>query len=145
MFYHFALALAAFAVAGLARADFLSLAEIRARNGVLLSAEDLQTVLPGARVVSRAPNGDTRAWTNSLNGRFVASTDARGGSHSGGAKPHSGQGSWRIDHGAYCVTLQWLREEERWCRYMYRIGNKYYGVHIRAEDSGRAMEFEFSK
>src|ERR1700741_3620340 len=35
MFYHSALALGAFAVAGFAQADILSLAEIKARNGVL--------------------------------------------------------------------------------------------------------------
>jgi len=145
MFYHSALALAAFAVTGFAQAETPSLAEIKARNGVLLSAEDLQKVVPGAKVVNHAPNGDTRVWTNNLNGTLVASTDARGGSNSGGARLRSAAGSWRIDHGAYCVNMQWLRTEERWCRYMYRIGNKYYGVRIHAEDSALAMEFELSK
>ena len=84
-------------------------------------------------------------WRNNLNGTVVASTDARGGSNLGGQRLRSAEGSWRIENGAYCVNMQWLRTAERWCRYIYRIGDKYYGVRIRAEDSALAMEFEFSK
>ncbi len=98
MFYHSALALAAFAVTGFAQAETPSLAEIKARNGVLLSAEDLQKVVPGAKVVNHAPNGNTRVWTNNLNGTLVASTDASGGSNSGdsgarGCVPPRGPGA----------------------------------------------------
>ena len=74
--YLMPLAFATLGATGFAQADSLSLAEIKARNGVLLSAEDLQKVVPGAKVVNHAPNGDTRVWTNNLNGTLVASTDA---------------------------------------------------------------------
>jgi hypothetical protein len=64
---------------------------------------------------------------------------------SSGARLRSAEGSWRIGNGAYCVNIQWPRVAERWCRYMYRIGDKYYGVRIHAEDSALAMEFELGK
>jgi hypothetical protein len=145
MIYQRVLAFATFAVAGLVRAQVLSLDEIRARNGVLLSAEEVQQVIPGAKVVNHAPNGDTRVWTNNLDGTLVASTDARGGSNLGGMRLRSAEGSWHIQNGAYCVTMQWLHVTERWCRHIYRIGDKYYGVPVRAEYGGRVMEFEFRK
>jgi hypothetical protein len=141
-----ALALAAVAATGLAQADVLPLAEIKARNGVLLSAEELQQLITGAKVINQTPNGSTRSWTNNPNGSLVASSDSRGISSTGSTRPHSAEGSWRIENGAYCVKMQWLINEEQWCRRMYRVGDKYYGVPARAaDDSARAWEFEFRK
>lgn len=141
-----ALALAALAATGLAQADVLSLAEIKASNGVLLPTEELQQLIPGAKVVNQTPNGSTRSWTNNPNGSLVASSDSRGVSSTGSTRPHSAEGSWRIENGAYCVKMQWPINEEQWCRRMYRVGDKYYGVPARAaDDSARAWEFEFRK
>jgi hypothetical protein len=140
-----ALLLTALGVAGLAQADVSSLAQIEARNGVALSAEELQKVIPGAKVINHAPNGDTRVWTNKLDGTLVASTDARGGTNSGGQRLQSAEGYWRIEQGAYCVKMQWRRVEEQWCRHMYKIGDKYYGVPAGPESRRRVLEFELSK
>ncbi|HEX7271854.1 MAG TPA: hypothetical protein VF420_06870 [Casimicrobiaceae bacterium] len=141
-----ALALVTLAAAGLAQADAVSLAEIKAHNGTPLSAEELQQLMPGAKVINRAPNGSTRSWTNNPNGSLVASSDSRGISSTGSTRPHSAEGSWRIENGAYCVKLQWPTNEEQWCRRMYRVGDKYYGVPARAaDDSARGWEFEFRK
>ena len=145
MSYLIAFALAAVGAAGLAQADTLSLADIKARNAVALSAEELQQLLTGAKVVSRVPNGSTRVWKNEPSGSLVATTDARGRSSSGSTRPHSGEGSWRIENNAYCVTIQWLMNQETWCRRIYKLDGKYYGVPGRADDSARALEFEFSK
>src|SRR5215510_4120612 len=135
MFSHLiAFSLAAMGITTLAHAEALSLDEIKASNGVLLSAEDLQKLIPDAKVVSRAPNGSTRSWTNNSNGSLVASTDSRGRSSTGSTRPHSGEGSWRIENAAYCVTIDWPLSKEQWCRRMYRVGDKYYGVPGRADD-----------
>ena len=80
--------LAALCTAGVAQADTLSLTDIKARNGIALSEEELQKLIPGAKVVSHAPNGSTRTWTNNPNGSLVASTDSRGKSSTGGTRPH---------------------------------------------------------
>ncbi|HVP88579.1 MAG TPA: hypothetical protein VMU79_10915 [Casimicrobiaceae bacterium] len=137
--------LAVLCAAGLAQADTLSLADIKARNGTQLSEEQLQKLIPGANVVNHAPNGSTRTWTNKPDGSLVASTDSRGRSSTGGTRPHSAEGSWRIENGAYCVKMQWPLAEEKWCRHLYQVGGKYYGVGARADDTAPAMELEFGK
>jgi hypothetical protein len=144
-FYQSTFVLAAFAAAGFAQGEVLSLDEIKARNGVLLSAEELQKVVPGAKVINHAPNGDTLVWTNNLDGTLVASTDARGGSNMGGQRLRSAEGSWRIQNGAYCVEMRLPRMEKHWCRHLYRIGDKYYGVPAHRESNGGVMEFDFRK
>lgn len=145
MSYLIAFALAALGVAGLAHADTLSLADIKARNAVALSAEELQQLLPNAQVVSLAPNGSTRLWKNDPSGTLVASSDTRGVNSTGSTRPSSGDGSWRIENNAYCVTIQWRMNQEQWCRRIYKLDGKYYGVPGRADESARAWEFEFKK
>jgi hypothetical protein len=137
--------LAALCAAGIAEADTLSVADIKARNGTPLSEEELQKLIPGAKVLNHAANGSTRTWTNNPNGSLVASTDSRGRSSTGSTRPHSAEGSWNIQNGAYCVKMQWPRAEEKWCQHLYRVGDKYYGVRARADDTAAAMEFEFGK
>ena len=131
--------------AGHAQADALTLADIEARNGVLMSAAELQSLLPGAHVRNRLPNGSTRTWTNHPNGTLVLSTDARGVSESGSTRPHFAEGTWRIENRAYCVDIHWARSQENWCRRIYAVGDKYYGVPLSGEPKARAMEFEFGK
>lgn len=87
-------------VVGAAQADPLTLADIKAHDGVLVSAAELRDRLPGAHVSSRLPNGSTRTWTNNPNGSLVLSTDARGVSESGSTRPHFAEGTWRIENGA---------------------------------------------
>jgi hypothetical protein len=138
------LTLASLAAAGLVQADTLSLAQIKSRNGILLSAEQLQKLLPGAKVVNQARNGSTRTWTNAPGGSMMISTDAPG--RGGTRYLRSAEGSWRIDHDAYCVRIQWpSRGEEHWCRQIYKVGDKYYGVGMTASEDAPATEFEFSK
>ena len=74
----------------------------------------------------------------------MASTDGR--SISGGRNlPGSGQGSWRLaDNGTYCVKIVWGMVTEDWCSYIFKAGDKYYGVRSLA-DNAPATEFEISK
>jgi hypothetical protein len=127
-----------------AAAQALTLAEVKAKGGVELSASDLKQLMPDAKVVNRLPTGSTRHWTNKAEGTFVASTDGR--SLSGGRNiPASGPGSWRLaDNGTYCVKIDWGMLKEDWCSYIFKAGDKYYGVR-RLDDSAPAGEFEFSK
>jgi len=129
----------------IAQAETLTLADIKARNGVLVSAEELPNLLTGAHVINHLPNGSTRLWTNNPNGSLVLSTDARGVSESGSTRPHFAEGTWRIENRAYCANIKWFRTEEHWCRRLYAVGDKYYGVPVAGEPTSRAMEFEFRK
>jgi hypothetical protein len=43
-------------------AQGVNLAEVKAKNGVQLSAEELKQLMPGAKVVSYTNAGSTRRW-----------------------------------------------------------------------------------
>ena len=123
----------------------VTLAEIKAKNAVQLTTDQLNQLMPGAKVISRTSAGSTRNWENNANGTFVASSDAKG-TAGGRARPSSGNGTWKVsDKGQYCVTIQWGgMTGEEWCRYIFKDGAMYYGFG-RLEDSAQASEFEFSK
>jgi hypothetical protein len=127
-----------------AQAADLMLSDLKAQGGVQLSAEELKPLLTDAKVVSYHEES-TRRWKNDADGKFVASGDARRHISTSG-KSRTAQGTWHVgDNGTYCVTLEWPRSTESWCRYIFRVGDKYYGVKSIADGTSKAFEFEFSK
>ena len=136
---------ASFGLCAVANAQVVTLAEVKTKNAVQLSADELKQLMPGAKVVSRTNAGSTRTWENNANGTFVASSDGKGTS-GGGARRSSGNGTWRVeDKGTYCATIEWgAMSHEEWCRYIFKAGDKYYGFG-RLVDTAQASEFEFSK
>jgi hypothetical protein len=137
-------AIASLGLCSLAGAQITTLADVKAKNGVQLSAEELKQLMPGAKVVSRTPQGSTRSWTNNADGTFAASSDGRG--FAGGKTIYStGAGTWRVgENGRLCVKINWNVTPEDWCRVMFKVGDKYYGVG-RLDDNAPASEFEISK
>jgi hypothetical protein len=126
-----------------AAAQPVTLADVKAKNAVQLSADELKKMMPGAKVVSHANSGSTRNWENNANGTLAASSDNKGGT--GRSRPVSGNGTWRVeDKGTYCVTIQWNMAAEEGCRYIFKAGDKYYAFG-RLEDTAQSTEFEFSK
>lgn len=128
----------------IAAAD-LTLKDIQSQHGIQLSAEELQQLLPGADVVNYFQES-VRRWNNKAGGKFVASSDLR--RHVGLlGKSSTAHGTWRIgEDGTYCVTLEWPKRSENWCRYIYKVGDKYYGVNSNAGGTAApAHPFEFSK
>ena len=128
-----------------AQAADLTLNDIKTQNGVQLSVAELKQLMPNAKVVSYF-SGSARHWTNEPDGKFVASSDVRRDP----TKPVKGaanaQGTWHVgDNGTYCVTLEWPRRSESWCRYIFKVGEKYYGVKSTTDETVTAYEFEFSK
>ena len=57
-----------FGACSLAAAQTLTLSDIKAKNAVQLSAEDLKQLIPGAKVMHRTPMGTTRRWENKTDG-----------------------------------------------------------------------------
>jgi hypothetical protein len=118
----------------------MSLKEVTAANGTPLTVDELKQLLPGARVTSRNPSGSTHYWQNNPDGKFVASTDARGKGGRGAQVP----GSWRIgDDGTYCLKIDWPREPDNSCRYLFKVGNKYFGIGSQQDVNALIHEFEF--
>jgi hypothetical protein len=124
-------------------AQVLTFADIKAKNAVQLSAEELRQLLPGAKVISITKGGSTRYWENQLDGSVVASSDGRGGA--GRNRANSGSGTWRIgDGGTFCIRIDWNRTTDEWCRHVFKVGSVYYGIG-QLIDSALANELEFSK
>jgi hypothetical protein len=138
------IALLALGFVSSAAAQVGSFADIKAKGGVQLTSAELSQLMPGAKVVSRTPQGSTRHWENKPDGTFVASSDSRG-SAGGRTVIASGNGTWKVtDNDRLCVAIQWNRTSEDWCRYMFKVDQKYYGVG-KLDDAAVANEFEFSK
>ncbi len=138
----FALASTLLALPLAVQADILVLNDIQAQDGIQLSVNELRQLMPGAQVVKRTQSGSTHRWTNEPEGTFVASSDGRGSSGRSGRA----QGTWHVgDNGAYCVTLEWPRDSESWCRYIFKVGEKYFGVKSVADGTTKAHEIEFSR
>ena len=133
-----------FGACSLAAAQTLTLGDIKARNAVQLSTEDLNQLLPGASVMHRTPTGTVRRWSNKADGTLVASSDAS--ALSGGRAYHvTGSGTWRIaDNGRFCVAIKWNMQAEDVCRYVFKADGKYFGV-FRLQDTEPVGDFEFSK
>lgn len=130
-------------VCSLAGAQSLTVGDIKAKNGVQLSAEELRHLLPGAKVMNRLPDGTIRRWENNPNGTLVASSDASGGL-GGRAYRVTGSGTWRIDDsGRFCVSIKWNLQTEDVCRYVFKADGKYFGA-FKLDNSTAASEFEFS-
>ena len=133
-----------FGASTVAGAQALTLADVKAKKATQLTADELRALMPGAKVVSRTPQGSTRYWQNKPDGIFTASSDGRG-SCGGRNCPSTGAGTWRVqDNGTLCVTIKWPTISEDWCRYVFTAGDKYYAVG-KHEDNAPANEFEFSK
>ena len=94
-----------------------------------LSKDELEQLLPGARMSRASTRGNTATWINEANGRFTVRSDDR--AISGRGASSKAEGSWRItDDGRYCVTIEWQhgKDPETWCRFVLATGDGYYAV-----------------
>ena len=118
--------------------------DLKARGAVQLSKQDLQQLLPGAKVVSHF-EGSRRSWKNKADGTLLAISDVRRDPSKLG-KQSTGQGSWRVDdNGRWCVTIEWPKRTENWCKYLFKADAQYYGVKSVTNGGAEAWEFEISQ
>jgi hypothetical protein len=119
------------------------LTDVKAQGGQQLSVEELRALLPEAKVVSYTRTGSTRSWRNDADGTFAASSDGRGFR---GGNPGRARGTWHIgDNGTFCVTLEWPSITEQWCRYLFKLGDKYFGVKSLVDQSVDAHAYEITR
>lgn len=138
-----------FALPLAAAAENLVVNDLRSKNAVQLTAEELRQLMPGAKVAHHNEIGSLRRWTNEPDGKFIASSDARGhdpGKFGVHGVAQGGKGSWHVgDNATYCVAIEWRQRSENWCRYIFKLGDKYYGVKSLEDGGGIATEFEISR
>jgi hypothetical protein len=133
----------ALVLAAVAHADEPRLSDLRAQNAVQLSAADLRQLMPGAKVKSVHDNGSAPNWKNNPDGKFMASSDVRGKLKT---LSQASPGTWRVDDaGTYCVTIEWPKLTEDWCKYIFKVNGKYFGVNSLTKPNVKALEFEFSQ
>jgi hypothetical protein len=121
-----------------------SVGRIVTQGGQKLSTDELRRIFPGATTTSLSDKG-TRRWHNSPDGKFVAhgynpnTTTPR-------AQSYQGFGTWEItEAGRYCVNIEWPKSEEKWCRVVFRLGEKYYWTDQPDDPNARAKEFELKQ
>ena len=116
-----------------------------------LSKEDLQQLMPGAKVSRLAASGNTHIWTNDPDGSFIVSSDNRnlpGGGNVMGARGSTTRGKWHIsDDGRYCVLIEWKSvPTEEWCRYFFVVPDgTYYATKSDATPTEQLSKFQISK
>jgi len=131
---------AAVAAAG----EGLVLNDLRAQGAAQLSKEELQQLLPDAKVVSYY-QGSRRSWKNKADGTLSANSDVRRDISKLG-RQSTGQGSWHVgEHGTWCVTIEWPKRTENWCKYLFKAKTKYYGVKSVTDGGADAWEFEIAR
>jgi len=137
--------LCASALAQAQQSSNLKLRDLLAKGAKQLSVAEVQETVPGAKVTSVSASGVTRRWANDADGKFIASgfdpttTTPR-------MRSFQGSGSWRIgENGKYCVTVEWPRATEQWCRVLFKLDDKYYAVKSADDENADAHELEFRK
>jgi hypothetical protein len=101
-------------------------------NPEKLSKDQLEELMPGAKMSRVVSTGSTHFWTNGADGTFVISTDNKSGigtsitNRSGVTAP----GKWHIaPEGRYCVTIEWKKiPTEDWCRYVFKTSDGYFAT-----------------
>jgi hypothetical protein len=122
----------------------LVLKDIKAQSGIRLSKDELKQLMPNARIVNHSGQS-TRHWTNEENGTFTAYGDAGNRMRPMQAQV-SGRGEWKINEkGQYCVEIVWSKIHEKWCNFIFRVGEKYYGVRSMKNENASAAEYEIQK
>jgi len=136
------------ALSPVVHADPMHLSDIKQANGQQLSVDDLRSLMPGAHITNLLNNGSTRKWVNEKDGSLNATTDNKGGigSTTRTVQTAHATGTWSVnDNGSYCVNLEWRALTENWCRFMFKVGDKYYGVPSLANGAAMATEFSIEK
>ncbi|HEY7742597.1 MAG TPA: hypothetical protein VIA19_06075 [Burkholderiales bacterium] len=111
-----------------------------------LTGDELRQALTGAKVTHKTRHGSTRHWYNNADGKFTASTDSQGYKGAPTAYPTTGAGSWHISpKDQYCVAIEWRRDTENWCVFVFRSGERYYFSARQNDPAARVREIWFRK
>lgn len=102
------------------------LRDLDALGRVTRSRDELNQLLPGAKMTRFTGKGNTHLWKNDTDGSFIVSSDHRdkAGSNS------TAQGKWHIlEDDRYCALIEWRRAPtEEWCRYVVKAGAACYAT-----------------
>jgi hypothetical protein len=102
----------------------------------VLTKAEVERLVYGAKV-SIGDDIGTRSWIHG--GRSVIAMLEKPAA--GASRPLRGKGLATVDpSGAYCVSIEWPRTEETWCRRIVHLHGAYYAV---SDDAGDARAYTF--
>jgi len=129
-----------------AAAQTFKFADLKQKGAAQIPIDDLRKLAAGAAVTDQASTGSTRKWENAADGTLSATTNNAGGSSAtagGRARSLQGKGTWKVDDkGRYCVTIAWPTAEEKWCAFIFRVGDKTYRSNGGADANAWEIEFK---
>ncbi len=117
--------------------------DLEALSPVTLTKQELEALLPEAKVTRVIANGNTHIWKNSTDGTFIISSDNRATTNKVATAP----GKWHItDDGRYCILVEWRNgTSEDWCRFVMKATDGYYLARSTKGATEKVYRFEFSK
>ncbi len=119
------------------------LRDLDAQGRVTLTRDELNQLLPGAKMSRLTAKGNTQFWKNDAGGNFIISSDNRDKS----GRVTTAQGKWHIaDDGRYCVLIEWnVNPTEEWCRFIVKAGSDYYAVKTDKTATEKVYKLAISK
>jgi len=91
----------------------------------LVTKQELDALMPNAKMSRTIANGNLHLWKNGTDGTFIVSSDNRATNR----VPATGQGKWHIaNDGRYCILIQWRTSSEEWCRFILKTTDGYYAT-----------------
>ena len=117
--------------------------DLDARGRVTLTKDDLNQLLPNAKMSRVSPKGSTQLWKNNPDGSFVISSQNNDVPGYNGTAP----GKWHLsEDGRYCVLIEWRSvPTEEWCRYILKVGDEYYATKSDKSGDEKVYKLNISK
>jgi hypothetical protein len=117
--------------------------DLETLSPVTLTRDELQALLPNAKMGRIATNGNEHLWTNESGGKFIISTTNRARM----GKPTTAPGTWQIsEDGRYCVLIEWRGvDTEEWCRFVIKTSDGYYATKSNKTGTEKVYKLDISK
>ncbi len=119
------------------------LRDLEAQGRVTLTKEELNQLLPNAKMSRLSPQGQMQIWKNDPSGSFIVSSENR----ATGGRNTTAPGTWQIsEDGRYCVLIEWKTYgAEEWCRFIVKAGSDYYATKSDKTLTEKVYRLEISK
>lgn len=119
------------------------LRDLDPQGRVTLSKDELNQLLPDAKMSRVSARGNAQFWKNDAGGSFIISSDNRDRS----GQPSTAQGKWHVsEDGRYCVLIEWkTNPTEEWCRYIVKAGADYYATKSDKTGTEKIYKLSISK
>ena len=121
-------------------AAVISTVVLATEGPVKMTKKELLAFLPGTHTSYTVKTGSLHRWTNEPDGKFVVSTNNKKYGSVLGVQNATQSGTWKVnEEGKYCVKIDWKREPEDWCAFVFKGKNGEY--FLNKADPSHRIEF----